>query len=402
MDMNFDNFEFSQGSLSRLLDDERRLLPHCPISFEGTVRACSPEHTLARVRPHLRSMGITRVTHIGGLDSIGIPVAICYRPNSRHLSSGQGKGYSRQFAEVSAVMECVEGFHIEQPKERALRGIYNELTESYRLVDPTKLSSGYFATHDLKQHCLDWCAATDLLTGKSVYIPACLTRIDFSDYCPETNLLSITSNGLASGNLLVEAICHAILEIVERDCLATWDRSSQSNKERTRIDLDSIDSPIIREVIARFVQADNEVILWNVSNELQIPSINCGALSPLGYHGGSGAHYNKDIAILRALAETAQARAVWISGSRDDLYPERYLRQLQRKPGNTHSSGSYDYSRISHLNSPASFQETFEVLCSKLQAHGYGEILTINHTIPRFNIPVVQVFIPGMAIDHDR
>ena len=402
MDTNFNNFDFSQGALCRLLEDEHKSFPHSYFSFEGTVRACSPEYTFARLKPHLSSMGITRIAHVGGLDTIGLPVAICYRPNSRHLSSGQGKGYSRPFAEVSAVMECVEGFHIEQFKEPALHGTYDELKGSYRLVDPTTLSSGYFSNRDLRQRRLNWRAATNLLNGQTVLVPACLARIDFADCCPETNLLSITSNGLASGNLLSEAICHAILEIIERDCLATWERSAQSNRNNTRIDLDTITSPTIREMIAHFRQADCELALWDISNELQVPSINCGALSTLGYHGGSGAHHIKDIAVLRALAETAQARAVWISGSRDDLYPDRYLRQLERKPINAHPRGSYDYSRVRCLDRPRSFSETLELLCSILQVHGHDEILAINHTTPHFNIPVVQVFIPGMAIDHDR
>ncbi|HSB67827.1 MAG TPA: hypothetical protein VLT62_00645, partial [Candidatus Methylomirabilis sp.] len=49
---------------------------------DGTHRLTIPEETLARVRPHLAAMGVTRVANITGLDRIGIPVVMVCRPNS--------------------------------------------------------------------------------------------------------------------------------------------------------------------------------------------------------------------------------------------------------------------------------------------------------------------------------
>ena len=49
----------------------------------GTHRLVAPEETLARVRPLMPVMGITRIANITGLDCIGIPVTMVCRPNAR-------------------------------------------------------------------------------------------------------------------------------------------------------------------------------------------------------------------------------------------------------------------------------------------------------------------------------
>jgi len=413
--MDFDSFEFSRAPLSKLIEDEHRFFSDRQIFFDGTVRACSPEQTLARVSPHAAQLGITRIAHVGGLDSLGIPVTICYRPNSRHLSSGQGKGFTQALADASAIMECIEGYHIEQPKSPSLRGRYLDLCERYRLADPRQLSPGYFTCRDLERYVFDWHTATNLIDWDTVYLPVCLAQLDFSRHVPEVNVLSLTSNGLASGNLLTEAICHGIMEVVERHCLATFNRSSQRQKDNRRVDLASISSGAVIGAIERFHNANHDVVLWDMTSDLRIPSINCVVIdkdpqSPLGYHGGSGTHYQKDIAVMRALAEAAQSRAVWISGSRDDLFPERYSSQAVRKAARTHLDsvesssppGQFDFGLTPSIPTPESFNATLVWLCDRLRQNGFGQVLVMNHTMPDLNIPVVQVVIPGMVVRHDR
>src|SRR4051812_35005545 len=80
----------------------------------GTHRCVSPAETVARLRPHLAGMGITRVANVTGLDVIGIPVVMVCRPNSRSLSVSQGKGLDLDAARASGLMESVEMFHAER------------------------------------------------------------------------------------------------------------------------------------------------------------------------------------------------------------------------------------------------------------------------------------------------
>lgn len=58
----------------------------------GTHRLVPPEVTWERIRPILRTLGITRVADVTGLDDVGIPVHQAIRPASHTLSVSQGKG----------------------------------------------------------------------------------------------------------------------------------------------------------------------------------------------------------------------------------------------------------------------------------------------------------------------
>ena len=86
--------------------------------FRGTHRVRSPAETLADYSRFMPRMGITRLANVTGLDRIGLPVCVAVRPNSRGLSTSQGKGETIEAAKVSALMESIESWHgerIEQP-----------------------------------------------------------------------------------------------------------------------------------------------------------------------------------------------------------------------------------------------------------------------------------------------
>lgn len=84
-------------------------------------RLVSAEETLARVKPLFPLFGITRVANVTGLDTIGIPVVMVNRPNSRGLAVSQGKGVTLAAAKASAVMESIESWHAERASHLSLR-----------------------------------------------------------------------------------------------------------------------------------------------------------------------------------------------------------------------------------------------------------------------------------------
>lgn len=59
----------------------------------GTHRACDPSETYDHLRALMPRCGITRIANITGLDRVGVPVYTAIRPNSRALSTSQGKGW---------------------------------------------------------------------------------------------------------------------------------------------------------------------------------------------------------------------------------------------------------------------------------------------------------------------
>jgi ribosomal protein S12 methylthiotransferase accessory factor YcaO len=72
---------------------------------KGTHRTCDPLETVRRYEPVAPVIGLTRLANITGLDVIGIPVWVGIRPNSRGLSTSQGKGLTDAAAKASALME---------------------------------------------------------------------------------------------------------------------------------------------------------------------------------------------------------------------------------------------------------------------------------------------------------
>lgn len=391
--------------LPELLRRERSLFPAWSV-LTGTVRVCTAEATISRIKRLLPTLGVTRVGLIDGLDCVGLPVAVCFRPNSRHLSSAQGKGLSRDLAIASAAMECIEGYHLEQLRPSVVRAPYDNIPSNHKAVDPSSLAPGYFNARSIKKMVFDWSQTTNLVDGSDTLTPSCLLTLDYSKLVRETNLLSITSNGVASGNCLSEAICHGILEVIERDSLSRWAALSRAQRNKTRIELSSIPHGPVRELIDRFRLSGIDLKLWDMTVEgLDIAAINCAGRSSIGTHGGSGAHFSRDIAILRAVTELAQSRAVWISGSRDDLYRNKYEKQQRVRLGRhaeSHSDGGRSYHDIRDNARMRSFEEALAMLIGKLVKCGYQQILVDNHTMPDFNVPVVQVIIPGMTVQHDR
>ena len=84
-------------------------------------------------------MGITRIANVTGLDTIGIPVVMVCRPNSRSVSVSQGKGLTLAAAKASGVMESVEGYHAEHITLALEMLELQELRYSHRVADPEDL-----------------------------------------------------------------------------------------------------------------------------------------------------------------------------------------------------------------------------------------------------------------------
>jgi len=369
----------------------------------GTIRVCSPETTLARLKPYLKDLGITRVANITGLDCLNIPVAVSVRPNSKHLAVSQGKGLTWELAAVSAIMESIEGYHAENPAAPNMRGTYETLCLNHPVIDPETFPSGFFEIPDLKQYPMDWIKAEDMLTGQEVFIPHVLISLDSTQLHPEYAFFMVSSNGLAAGNHIDEAVCHGLYEIIERDALYQW---GSQNDNLNQIQLETIDSPVIQDVLERFFAAKQRVKLWDITSKIGVPTYHCviydtHALRQLGMHRGTGTHLSKDIAVLRALTEAAQSRVTVISGSRDDVFLDHY-QQMIETPEEAQFRGHKDYRTCLQPEFSASFKGNRDHLVKQLADQGFSSIFCVNHTKPEFDIPVAHIIVPGLQFNGMR
>src|SRR5258708_11290274 len=182
----------------------------------GTHRSEAPRDTLARVRPHAAAMGITRLGNITGLDRIGMPVAVAVRPNSRWVSVAQGKGLDLPQAMASALMEACEGFHAEEIG-CCRHATHRVLARSEPVVDPAGLCAG--CRRFDPDRPISWIEGYDLLSREACWVPGEIVHTDYTLAQPDGYFLS-GSNGLASGNQLIEAVNAAPYVVGARDALA--------------------------------------------------------------------------------------------------------------------------------------------------------------------------------------
>lgn len=369
----------------------------------GTIRARTPEETLAFVRPKLAQIGITRIARVTGLDHVGIPVSMAVRPTSRNLSVSQGKGYTPLLADVSAVMESIEFHHAEAPAPAALTGRYGALADRYPLIDPGRFVTGWFPRVE-QDPVLDWAEAEELLASERAYIPRVLLNFDQTAQGAQSARLFVSTNGLASGNTLAEATCHSLYEIIERDAAAMWEAQDDRGRDACEVDITTIDGPVC-SLLERFEAAELRVRIWEATSRVGVPTFVCHVrgkteLRGLGTFIGMGTHHCRDVALSRAVTEAAQSRLTVISGSRDDNFPEEYQRQritadYQLPPSPPRLR---PWSACTAASVAPSFDDNLDDLLRRLRDAGYDAVLRVDHTRPELDIPVVHCFVPGMQV----
>jgi YcaO-like protein with predicted kinase domain len=374
------------------------------LDLGGTLRARTPEETLAFIRPLLPALGITRIARVTGLDHVGIPVSIAVRPASRNLSVSQGKGISPLLADVSAAMESIEFAHAETPPPPTLRGRFSEIGARHDVVDPSTFVPGWFPSAGGEDPMLDWAEVEELSGGTTALIPHVLVDFDQTAHGRDSMRLFTSTNGLASGNTLAEATCHSLYEIVERHASAQWEGRTAEDRDELEVDIGTIDGPggaLLDLILAAGLQAR----VWVAPCRIGLPTFVCyirgnDELRGLGTFVGMGTHHSRAIAVCRAITEAAQSRLTIISGSRDDNFPSEYQRQqvtADQQLGRA-SPRAIRYADCPDCPTAPTFEANLADLIERLRDAGMHRIFRLDHTRPDLGIPVVHCFVPGMLV----
>ncbi|MEJ7602535.1 MAG: YcaO-like family protein [Kofleriaceae bacterium] len=363
---------------------------------DGTHRTATLEATWRRFSPCAKLAGITRIAELTGLDTLGIPVFTAIRPMGRSLSTQQGKGATALAAKVSALMESLETWTAEHVALPIVRGSVKSLGK--RCVDVRELPRAKRRIDRAAR--MAWVEGRDLVTDQPVLVPLESVTLDTTFKKPP--VFDISSNGLASGNVRVEAIVHGLCEVLERDAEAAWRRAGGDR----RIVLDSITDPACGALIERIVAAGARVFVWDL--EGLIPAIGCAILEDprepawrtLGFYQGFGAHLVPEIAIARALTEAAQTRLTYIAGGRDDFFAADYahatdpelLEQIwDRLAAPCETPALFD--ELPRVETPSLGREL------ELLVELAGQVIVVDLTHPMLGVPVVKVIVPGRATD---
>jgi YcaO-like protein with predicted kinase domain len=380
----------------------------------GTHRIISPDDTLAQIAPRARQFGITRLGNVTGLDRIGIPVTVAVRPNSRSVSVSQGKGLGLSQALASALMEAIELFHAEEPAGRVVDASFLELSADARVVHPGLLP-GKISLPD--RASIRWIEGYDLLARETCWVPWDVVHTDYTlptrHNIEQYNFLS-GSNGLASGNHLVEAVSSAICELVERDAVAVWHARNIRERSYCHLDAGSIDDGDCRTLLELYEAAKVRPRLWDVTSDIGIPAFLCDipaaaddASNGLRRFRGSGCHPDRGVAFARALTEAAQVRLTYIAGIRDDLPTSDYMESTEQKLGAalldaiSQASKARSFRDVpSHNTDDVAIDLRWEL--ERLHANGIQRVIAVDLTRSEFGIPVVKVLIPGLEWDHNH
>ena len=390
--------------IARIFSSRSTLAPKRHLAT--THRVVAPGETVERVRRLMPAMGITRIATVTGLDRIGIPVVMVTRPNSRALAVSQGKGADLASAQASGLLESVESYHGERVMRPRITGCYDDLRARHPIVDVERLPQATDSAFD-PTAAMDWIEGYDALEDEPVLVPYDVVHTDFRVSRRPSSCLTSSSNGLAAGNHLLEAVSHALCEVVERDAATIANFADEATRNSLLVDMSTVDDPVSRLVLDMFDDADIAVAAWDVTSDIGLPAFSCliaddptRARYRLAIGGGAGCHPSRDIALLRALTEAAQSRLTSIAGSRDDMPREEYQRfaedeSLRRMILSLSRAGRRDVGEIPTY--PAeTLDDDVRLELRLLRSAGIERVVVVDLTQPKIGIPVVRVVVPGL------
>jgi ribosomal protein S12 methylthiotransferase accessory factor len=298
-------------------------------------------------------------------------------------------------------MESIELYHAEHVAAPDTVASYREVRRRHAALDPGSLGPGIRWRAYGRDRKLAWIRGTDVASGEPVSVPHVRVNEDWSRPHPDAGLFLVTTTGLASGNHRLEAICHGLFEVVERDCEWRWERLSESARRARELDSATIEPPHLRWLLDRFADARIVIRVWDMTSDVGIPAYHCTISDPTALGGldpvyGAGCHLSKDVALARALTEAAQCRLTFIAGSRDDVYPSLYDRTQYATPRGPVSCGRGDFGKRQSPPAGATFEEDVRTALGLLADVGFRRVVAVEHTKPDVGIPVVTVIVPGM------
>jgi ribosomal protein S12 methylthiotransferase accessory factor len=387
----------------------------------GVVRVISPDETIRRVAPLMKTIGVTRVAEVTGLDRVGIPNFTTVRPRDagEGISYYNGKGLTRAAAHAGALMEAVErysGEFCDLPVSFCDR---DEMERRGATVDPDEIVVPRPAEYVPGQR-IDWVEGFDLLNQRPTYLPLNAVVCPYQPVDGHPMLYYASTNGLASGNTIEEALCHALCEVVERDALAVSDAALDLSRAVAaffdaigvrpqqafvpavtpairRIDVESLPSRALR-LTRKMHAAGLLVYLRDVTSPTGIPTLDCTLVERQLdgrhlVHGGSGAHPDARVAVTRALTEAAQSRLAHIQGGREDL-PTMIGTPEPFDPEHLYGRGEkYALSTIASFDHP-NVDDDIRFMLERLGADRFDQVVAVDLTRPEVGVPVVRVVVP--------
>jgi thioglycine synthase len=296
-------------------------------------------------------------------------------------------------------MEAVEYYSAETLAERCILGRWTDITPN--AVDPEELILPEWSrnVHNLQ---IQWIQGWDLMQNNPVWVPA---NAVFFPYV-ERNccfLFMPTTNGLASGNTVEEAVCHGLAELIERDAwsLVTGTINSDRSPDCPCLDQKTIPKEL-RSTTERFRACGVELFVRVITSDIGVPAFYACTLEKHGEaqflaHEGMGAHPDARVALMRAITEVAQSRAADIQGSREDLtfWRARAMKRLNGREWIFQNDSMVCFDSLSTFESSTVLGD-IHYMQELLLRIGIRRVIGVDLTRPDVRVPVVRVIVPGL------
>jgi ribosomal protein S12 methylthiotransferase accessory factor len=406
-------------------------------TVNGTSRVRPAQETLEKVIPISKRIGVTRLADITDMDVLHIPNYSAVVPGTEdYIWVYSGKGPTRDHAMASALMESIERYSSlpSGGPRRFVRSSYAELSTTHKVLHPDRIIEPVrFEYRD--DMLMDWLAGYDLASGEEVMVPASIALFRYSPSPSAVNPFAyFHTNGLASGNVMEEAICHALCEVIERDAMSLAELRASAipfhilrtvhnslNSAGMRlppipadrfvddpgvfpdVDISGLDFEHVRNLVDKFNRAGISLTIKDITSDIGIPTFNASSVEwvthDYGYLAeGHGTHPDARIALLRAITEVSQTRAANIQGARDDLRKIKYGEQ------NTDDRRAWQFMqsirKIRFSDVQTFFNEDIlddiKLVLSRLAGVGLPQAIIVDLTNPEIGIPVVRAIVPGL------
>ena len=406
---------------------------------DGSSRVYPIKDTLSHAEQIGKKIGVTRLADITHMDVLRIPNYSAVLPGTQdYIWVYSGKGPTKSHAKTSALMESVERYSsLPRRTDRYITESYESMAKEYGnkyVIHPDDVLEPLKFPY-VDDSPLDFMEGTDLFSAEKVFVPAGISQSRYEPRGIPVNPFQFShTNGLASGNVMEEAICHALCEVIERDAVSLAElRSSVINFHVLRslidavkyngfnvkpleskeyvddpnifpdIDTSGTDSNHIKLLLRRFLDENIPLLLKDITSDIGIPTFIATSVQWIthdyGYLAeGHGTHPDARIALVRAITEVSQTRAANIQGARDDL------RRMNYEMGNTAETKSWLFmpsSKRENFHTVRTFEnidilDDIQLLLRNLKEIGVDRAVVVNLTDDEIGIPVVRVIIPGL------
>ena len=251
------------------------------------------------------------------------------------------------------------------------------------------------------------------MSDSSRWVPFQLVHADYTIAHAEPPRFQATTNGLAAGNVPVEAQLHALYEAIERDAIARWRTAGGPGAAIVRpLALETVADVELEALLERIAVAGIAVAAWDVTSDIGVPVFVALLVprggGPLGAEAelGSGAHLDPGVALSRALTEAAQTRLARIAGARDDFEPESYDAEARRRRrveaqdwlalGRRRPIGWRAAVDGFALAPGTDLKVDLETVLGALAGAGLAEAVWVDLTRPALRLPVGRMIVPGL------